>query len=218
MSLAADDDFGFSDAGLDPVADGTSILLTGSDVDALESVFYQLVAGRGDEHSVVLATDRSGRDVTRGLDGVERGAGDRARVLAAEGRDGHDGVTAVSDLTDLTGLGMQLSTEVAETAAAGGRTRAGILLCSSILDAADDTTSVYRFLNSNFLNHVRREDAIGVRAVDTSVDFGSGASSTVKGMETSFSGRVHVEDASAGEATVTVSGLGDADGTRSVTL
>jgi hypothetical protein len=210
--------FEFADAGLTPVADGTSILLTGSDTDSLAAVFYQLVAGRGDERSVVLATDASGDDVTRGLDGVERGAGDRARVLSAVGTGRGDGVTAVSDIADLTGLGMQLSTQVAEAAAASGRTRAGILLCSSILDAVDDTTAVYRFLNSNFLNHVRREDAIGVCAVDTSLHFGSGASSTVKGMETSFSGRIHVEDASGSEATVSVTGLGDADGTHSVEL
>lgn len=215
MSLATDE-FEFADDGLDSVADGTSILLTGSDADALTAVFYQLVAGRGDEHSVVLATDDPARDVTRGLDGAERGAGDRTRVLTSEGSDRGEGVTAVSDLTDLTGLGMQLSTAVAEAAADGERLRAGILLCSSVLEAVDDTTSVYRLLNSNFLNHVRRENAIGVCAVDTSVDFGSGVSSTVKGMETSFTGRVHVEDATASEATVTVSGLGDADGTHSV--
>lgn len=217
MSLT-NDEFDVSGDGFPAVANGTSILLTGEDADALASVFYRLVAARDGEHSVVLSTDSSGRTVTRSLDDVERGAGDRARVLAVEGSDRRDAVTAVEDLTDLTGLGMQLSTAVAEASADASRLRTGLLLCSSVIEAADDTTAVYRLLNSNFLNHVRREDAIGVAAVDTSADFGSGTSSTVKGMETSFTGRVHVEDASLSEATVTVSGLGDADGTHSVRL
>lgn len=217
MSLT-DDEFDVSGGDLPSVANGTSILLTGEDADALAAVFYQLVAAREDEHSVVLSTDSAGSTVTRSLDGVERGAGDRARVLAVEGSDRDDAVTAVSDLTDLTGLGMQLSTAVAEASADASRLRTGILLCSSVIEAVDDTTAVYRLLNSNFLNHVRREDAIGVAAVDTSADFGSGTSSTVKGMETSFTARVHVEDATATEATVRVSGLGEADGTRTIPL
>jgi hypothetical protein len=217
MSLASDD-FELSDTDLGSVANGTSLLLTGDDPDALEAVFYQLVAGREDEHSVVLGTDCSGRDVVRGLNDVERGSGDRARVLTCEGPDRGDNVTKVSDLTDLTGLGMQFSTEIAEAQAAGGRFRAGILLCSSILGAVEDTRSVYRFLNSNFLNHFRRGDAIGVCAVDTSADFGAGASSTVKGLETSFSARVDVTDASRREATVSVSGLGGQDGEYTVPL
>jgi hypothetical protein len=210
MSLASDD-FELSETGLDTV-------LTGDDPDALEAVFYQLVAGRDDEHSVVLGTDCSGRDVVRGLNDVERGSGDRARVLTCEGPDRGDNVTKVSDLTDLTGLGMQFSTEIAEAQTAGGRFRAGILLCSSILGAVEDTRSVYRFLNSNFLNHFRRGDAIGVCAVDTSADFGAGTSSTIKGLETSFSARIDVVESSRREATLDVSGLGGQDGQHTLSL
>jgi hypothetical protein len=217
MSLASDD-FELSETGLDTVPNGTSILLTGDDPDALEAVFYQLVAGRDDEHSVVLGTDCSGRDVVRGLNDVERGSGDRARVLTCEGPDRGDNVTKVSDLTDLTGLGMQFSTEIAEAQTAGGRFRAGILLCSSILGAVEDTRSVYRFLNSNFLNHFRRGDAIGVCAVDTSADFGAGTSSTIKGLETSFSARIDVVESSRREATLDVSGLGGQDGQHTLSL
>jgi hypothetical protein len=217
MSLA-NDDFELSGTGFGPVSNGTSILLTGDDPDALEAVFYQLVAGRDDEHSVVLGTDCSGRDVVRGLNDVERGAGDRARVLTCEGPDRGDNVTKVSDLTDLTGLGMQFSTEIAEAQTAGGRFRAGILLCSSILGAVEDTRSVYRFLNSNFLNHFRRGDAIGVCAVDTSADFGAGTSSTVKGLETSFSARIDVVESSRREATLDVSGLDGHDGQHTLSL
>jgi hypothetical protein len=54
--------------------------------------------------------------------------------------------------------------------------------------------------------------------VDTSADFGAGASSTVKGLETSFSARVDVTDASRREATVSVSGLGGQDGEYTVPL
>ncbi|MFC3476197.1 DUF7504 family protein [Halobacterium litoreum] len=211
---ATTDDFAFGDLGLDPVANGTSVLLTGEDSDAIETLFYQLVAGGDDENSVVLATDSSARTVKRGLGD----SADGARILIGDGPDRADDVRKIEDLTDLTALGMEFSTEVAEAQVERDRFRAGILLCSSILDAVEDTRSVYRFLNSNFLNHFRRGDGIGVCAVDTSIDLGGGTRSTIKGLETSFSGRVHVEDATRREATVTVSGLGTQNGEYTVSL
>jgi hypothetical protein len=217
MSLTSSG-FDLSDAEFAPIDSGTTILLTGDDSDVLESVFYSLVAGRDNERSVVLATDSSGRDVVRGLDGAERGAGDRTHILAREGSDRADGVRTVSDLTDLTGLGMEFSTEVAEAQQDSERFRAGILLCSTILDEVEDTRSVYRFLNSNFLNHFRRGEAIGVCAVDTSKEFGSNTESTISGLETSFSGRIDITDASRREATVDVSGLGGDDGEYTMSL
>jgi hypothetical protein len=201
-----------------PIESGTTLLLTGDDSDALESVFYRLVAGHDDERSIVLATDCSGRDVVRGLDGAERGAGDRSHVLTCEADDRADDVRTVSDLTDLTGLGMEFSTEVAEAQQDSERFRAGILLCSTILDEVEDTRSVYRFLNSNFLNHFRRGEAIGVCAVDTSKEFGSNTESTISGLETSFSGRIDITDASRREATVDVSGLDGDDGEYTMSL
>jgi len=213
MSVTGDD-FAFGGLGLDPVENGTSVLLTGEDADAVETLFYRLVAGEDDETSVVLATDSSAREVKRELGD----ASDRARILTCDGPDRDENVRRIADLTDLTALGMEFSTEVAEAQTDRDRFRAGILLCSSILDSVEDTRSVYRFLNSNFLNHFRRGDAIGVCAVDTSVDLGGGTQSTIKGLETSFSGRIHVEDATRTEATVTVSGLGAQDGEHTVSL
>jgi len=176
------------------------------------------VATREAESGVVLSTDRSGRSVKRALDGVERGAGDRTTVLRAAGAARGDGVETVSDLTDLTGTGMQLSTTLAEAQQEAPRFRSGIYLCSSICREIEDTRSVFRFLNSNFLTDLRRGDGIGVRALDTSADIGSDADSIAAGLETSFTGRIDVTDVDGRTATLEISGLGDADGTVDVTL
>lgn len=217
-TTTGDDRFTFADDAIGAVDNGTSILLTGENPDAVEAVFYRLVAGDESEESVVLATDSTGRDVDRGLDGVDRGASDHCQTLTCEGPDHDDSVTRVADLTDLTSLGMEFSAAVTEAQATSGRFRAGILLCSSILGAVEDTRSVYRFLNSNFLNQFRRGDGIGICAVDTSAEFGSGATSTVAGLETSFAARIDIVESSRTEATLDVSDLDGSEETVTISL
>lgn len=190
---------------------GTSILLTG-DGDAIDAVFYRLIAPDDDERTVVLATDCDGRTIKRDLDGIDRGLGDQASVLTCAGVSRDDDITAIEDISDLTKAGMEFSTLLAEAQQETDRFRAGINLCSSILAEVDDTRSVYRFLNSNFLTELRRGDGIGVCAIDTNADIGANIDSIIKGLETSFDGRIDVEDA-AGATTIEISGLGDVDGT-----
>ena len=212
MSLSTDSGFTVDSLGLDPVDAGTSILLTGDDSDALERVFYGLTAPRESERSVILATDADGRSVKRSVGRVGDATDDGVAVLTGEGVARDDAVTAVDDLGDLTGLGMQYSTLLAETGSETDRFRAGILLCSTIMREIDDTRSVYRFLNSNFLSELRRSGGLGVCAVDTSADIGSDVQSTVTGMQTSFSAHIHVEKTGRNAATLDVSGLpGEAD-------
>ncbi|MEZ3117781.1 hypothetical protein RYH80_17830 [Halobaculum sp. MBLA0147] len=218
MSAVGGDTFGFADDGFAPLDNGTTVLLTGDDSEALERVFYRLSAGRGEESTVVLSTNDDARSVQRGLDDVASGAGGRTRVLATEGPDRDDDVTRVADLTDLTSLGMEFSAAVTDVQATGGRFRAGILVASSILEAVEDTRSVYRFLNANFLNQFRRGDGVGVCAVDTGTEFGAGTASTVAGLETSFGCRVDVVEADRREATLDVSGLGARDGEATLSL
>ncbi|WP_134671050.1 DUF7504 family protein [Halorussus marinus] len=209
MSLTETAQFEIPNLPLAAFEDGTSVLLTGDDTDLLESVFYRLVAAREDERSLVLATEASGRAVNRGLDGAADGASDRSAVLTCAGPDAAENVTGVDDIADLTGLGMQFSTLVADSQATTGRLRAGILLCSSICAAVDDTRSVYRFLNSNLLSQLRRNEAVGVCALDTSADIGTNVDSFLAGMKASFTGRIDVEADGPGRAILHVSGLGD---------
>mgnify|MGYP002760392266 CR=1 FL=1 len=200
------------------IDDGTSILLTGDDESALREVFYRLVAAGDDEESVVLATNDRGRVVTRELDGVAAGAGDRACVLACEGRASGDRIAAVDDPGDLTTLGLELSALVADARQQADRLRVGVFLCSSLCAAADDTRSVYRFLNSNFLSHLRRNEAVGICAIDTSADIGANVDSVVSGMETSFGARIDIVESGPGGTTVAVSGLPSVDGEVELSL
>jgi hypothetical protein len=209
--------FDVEDGAIGPIPSGTSILLTGDDSDALESVFHGLVAPDTDERSVVLATDLSGRSVQRSLDSARRQAGDRSYVLTGEGRSGSN-IETIDDVSDLTRLGMEFSSLVAESQQDTDRFRTGILLCSSLCQAVDDTRSVYRFLNSSFLTDLRRGDGIGVCAVDTSADVGGDARSIVSGLTTSFSAHIEVEKTGRREAELTISGLSGTDDTVTVSL
>jgi len=209
MNVASESAFHVDDLPVGPLGDGTSVLLTGDDREALEAIFYRLVSAEEGEHSLILSTDESGVAVQRSLDSTKRGAKDRSSVLTCAGSSAGQNVTTVDDAGDLTTLGMELSMLVSGPEVAEKRMRSGIFLTSTLCGEADDTRSVYRFLNSNFLTELRRNEAIGVAAIDTSADVGGDADSIVTGMETSFTGRIHVESTGAGSATLEISGLGD---------
>lgn len=190
---------------------GQSVLLTGDDGSVLRDVFHRLVAAGESEASVVLSTDDRGRVVTRALDDVSTGASERTSVLACEGRGDGERITVVDDPSDLTSLGMELSARVGDARRTTDRVRVGIHSCSRLCEAAADTRSVYRFLNSNFLSQLRRGEAVGVCALDTSTDIGANVDSVVSGMETSFGARIDVVDGGPNRATLAVSGLSAVD-------
>ena len=210
MSLATEG-FDVGSLSLGPIDSGTSILLTGEDADALRSVFSRLVAADDDERSIVLSTGTGGRAVQRDLNDARSGAGNRASVLTCEGPAAGDDIQSVDDISDLTRLGMDFSTLVASAQQGSGRFRSGIMLCSTIAGEVDDTRSLYRFLNSNFLTELRRGDGIGVCAVDTSADIGADMDSTISGLQTSFSAHIEVEKTGPRSATLTVDGLDGAE-------
>ena len=216
MSLATDG-FDVDPLSLGPIDSGTSVLLTGDDTDALRSVFSKLVAADDDERSIVLSTGTGGRAVQRELNSARAGAGNRASVLTCEGPAVGDDIETVDDISDLTRLGMDFSTLVASAQQGSGRFRSGIMLCSTIASEIEDTRSLYRFLNSNFLTELRRGDGIGVCALDTSADIGADMDSTISGLQTSFSAHIDVEKTGPGQATLTVDGL-DGEQTVDVSL
>lgn len=210
MSLATDG-FDVDSLSLSPIDSGTSILLTGEDSDALQSVFSWIVAADDDERSIVLSTGSGGRAVQRDLNSARTGAGNRASVLTCEWPASGDDIQSVDDISDLTRLGMDFSTLVASAQQHSDRFRSGIMLCSTIAGEVDDTRSLYRFLNSNFLTELRRGEGIGVCALDTSADIGADMGSTIKGLQTSFKAHVEVEQTGPGKATLTIDGLDGAE-------
>jgi len=216
MSLAGSQTFSVDSLGMNDISGNTSILLTSDDTAALEAVFYRLVAAPDGEQSIVLATESDGRSTKRALKKAVRGADGRTSVLTCEGPDRGEDVTSVEDMSDLTRLGMDFSGVFAEAQQEAAPVRAGILLCSTIMGEVDDTRSVYRFLNSNFLSQLRRSKALGVCAIDTSADIGSNVDSTIAGLETSFSARIDIESTGRNRATLDISGLSNHDGTLDV--
>ena len=207
MSLAGSPQFGVDSLPIDDIESGTSVLLTGEDPDALESVFAGLVAADEAERSVVLMTDHRGHAVRRLLNRAGTGAGSRSSVLSREGRGNGDDIRTVDDVSDLTNLGMEFSSAVATSQQDVERFRTGIFLSSTICDEVDDARSVFRFLNTNFLTELRRGDAIGVCAFDTGADLEADVKSMVTGMQTSFSARIDVEKTGFNGGTLTISGL-----------
>ena len=216
MSLAGSQSFAVDSLAMNDIPGNTSILLTGEDTAALEAVFYRLVAAPESEQSVLLSTEADSRSTKRELKGAIRGADERAQILTNRASDRGDNVSSIDDLSDLTRLGMEFSELFAKAQQQAAPTRAGILMCSTILGEAEDTRSVYRFLNSNFLSPLRRSKALGVAAIDMSEEIGSELNSTVAGLETSFSARIHVESTGRKQATLDVSGLSDSDGVTEV--
>jgi hypothetical protein len=200
--------FDFLDGTVTGVEDGSSILLTGADRDALESLFFAMMSPGPDEQPLVVTTEHRASEIGRHFDGDEV-------VITTEGHARGDNVTVVDDAADLTTLGMELSARFQEFADVP--VRAGIFHTSQLCGEAGDTRSVYRFLNSNLMTHLRRQSGVGIGAIHTDSDIGTDVDSMIRGMETSFTGRVHIEDASYAEASVSVEGLGT-DGEFDVSL
>lgn len=190
---------------------GTSVLLTGDDTDVLKQVFASLTAAQEGERSVVLATESGGRSIRQTLAESQHEAGERSSILTCEGPGRGEDVETVDDLGDLTQLGMQFSNLVATSQQSTERFRSGIFLCSTICSEVDDTRSVYRFLNTNFLTELRRGEGMGVCALDTGADLETDVDSMIAGMERSFDARIDVEKTGHSEAHLTTDGLAGVD-------
>lgn len=206
MKLSEQDTFDASDLSLGEIPEGTSILLTGDDTDAIETVFYHLVAAEENERSLILATETNGRTVSRELDRIEYGVSNRSTVLTCRGTASDSNIITVDDIGDLTGVGMQFSALVTESGTMAASQRAGILLCSSICQEVDDIQSVFQFLNANFLSHLRRDGIMGVCAVDTSADVGGEIDGLVETMAAAFSAHISVETTDSEELILHVDG------------
>lgn len=202
MSTTPGHGFDFGIEGLAPVDDGSSILVTGTDLESLETLFYRLVSPTGDEHPLVLSTVHDARTIQRNL---ETSVGVEPTIVTSEGRSHEDSVSVVDDPGNLTELGMELSARFQEHPTTP--VRAGLFHTTDLCREADDTRSVYRFLNSNLLTNLRRQSAIGVAAIHTDSDLMADVDSIVSGMETSFTGRIHVDTASHRDVDVTIDGL-----------
>jgi len=216
MKLTEEGTFDASALSLGAIPEGTSILLTGDDTDAIETVFYHLVAAGENERSLILATETNGRTVNRELDRIDYGVSNRSTILTCRGAATDSNITTVDDIADLTGVGMQFSALVAESGTMAASQRAGILLCSSICQEVEEIQSVFQFLNANFLSHLRRDGIMGVCAVDTSADVGGEIDGLVETMAGAFSAHISVESMDSEELCLHLDG--DEVESKSITL
>lgn len=206
MSVRASEPFELVSLPIDELDDGHSVLVSGSSVNALASVFARLVAPTDRERSLVVGTDGVD-EVVRSTDRLDGRAADDMTVLTEGAGPRRAGSTvSVDSIADLTQLGMSLSRSVSEVNQATGRFRSGVFLCSDICEAVDDIRSVYQFLNTRFLSDLRRHEAIGACAVDTNADVRTDMDSVVSSMASSFDFHLQVRDASRREATVLIAG------------
>lgn len=210
--------FEFPELPIKPAPEGVSILLTGDEADALETVFYHLVTARAEERSLVLATDASGREVNRSLDTIVAGASTRSTVLTCEGPSKASNVESVTDITDLTSVGMQFSALVTESGTVAAPQRAGILLRSSICREVDDMQSLFRFLNANFLTPLRRSKIMGVCGLDTSTAQPTDFAGVIESMAASFSVHLRVEATTDDEITIHITGSDQSEETVNIKL
>lgn len=216
--MSKDSTFEFPELPLKPAPEGASILLTGEDADALESVFYRLVTAREDERSLILATETSGRTVTRELDRIAHGASNRATVLTCEGPADESNVEAIDDIADLTSVGMQFSALVTESGTVAAPQRAGMLFRSDICRKVTDMRSVFRFLNANFLTHLRRTEIMGVCGIDTSGTHERDFAGVVESMQAVFSVHLRVEATDDETLTIHITGPDRPDETVAMQL
>lgn len=218
MKMSEGTTFDFPELPLKPAPEGASILLTGEDANALESVFYRLVTAREDERSLILATETSGRTVTRELDRIAYGASNRATVLTCEGAADASNVEAVGDIANLTSVGMQFSALVTESGTVAAPQRAGVLFRSDICRRVTDMRSVFRFLNANFLTHLRRTEIMGVCGIDTSGTLDSDFTGVVESMQAAFSVYLRVEATDDETITIHITGPDRTDETVDMKL
>lgn len=210
--------FDFPELPLNTAPDGVSILLTGDDTDALERVFYHLITAREDERSLVLAPETSGRVVNRALDRVVHGASSRSTVLTCEAVARESTVDAVNESPALSGVGMQFSALVTESGTVAEPQRAGLLLGSDICRRVADTASVSRFVQANFLAHLRRSRIMGVCGIDTSDPLAGKQTAVDEEMAAAFSVHLRVEATGAEMITIHITGPDRTDETVSVEL
>lgn len=207
--------FSFPELPLNPAPQGVSILLTGSDTDALQRVFYHLITARSDERSLVLATEMSGDTVNRALDSVASGASTRSTVITCGGLADQSTIDTVEENTALSNAGMQFSALVTESGTVTTPQRAGILISSNTYCGVTNKQSVSRFVHTNFLRHLRRKKIMGVCGIDIS---GASKTDVVDSMSRGFSVHLRVEVSDRQRIKICITGSDRSDESISVEL
>lgn len=157
---------------IDPVARGTSLMVTGPSLDGLRELLLELLVTGGQEGTLLVAADvgaTAARDAF-GAAGGDCSAGALRIVDCSpdEGGVSDEYVHQIASPGDLTGIGMELSDHY-EGFYADGRqhVRTGIFTLAPLLVYAEDVRSVFRFVHT-VAGRVRSADGLCVCALDPS--------------------------------------------------
>jgi len=194
MSQVGDTRYAFEGLPLEPVAAGTSLLVTGPSLGGLRQLTLRLLAGRADEGVLIVTADVSAREAVSDFEAIG-GAADPNRTClidCAQESDGTDSdrVRGVATPADLTGIGMSFSSLYEQLYASGTtRVRTGLYTLGPLLVYAEDVRPVYRFLHT-VTGRIRAADGLGICAVDPAAQ----DERTIQSVAQAFDGKVELRE------------------------
>ncbi len=207
MSSRTEGAYSFDGVPLNPVASGTSLLVSGPSLGGVRELLLRLVTGDPTEGLLLISADTDAGTALADLAAfTDRSSPGRVRAVDCSGRagDSPDHVDEVTDPADLTGIGMSFSSLYEGLYADGYRqVRTGIYTVAPLLLYADDVRSVFRFLHT-VTGRVRSADGLCVCAIDPA----GHDDRTVSSVAQAFDGRIELRaDEDDEEPAVRIEGL-----------
>lgn len=210
MSQAQDTRYAFRDLPIEPVPEGTNLLVTGPSLGGLRELLMQLLTGPPEEGILLVTADVSASEAVADFQAIG-GDADSPRLClidCAQESDAteSDRVHGVGTPADLTGIGMSFSALYEQLYASGtARVRTGLYTLGPLLVYADDVRPVYRFIHT-MTGRIRMAEGLGVCGVDpAALD-----DRTVTSVRQAFDGQIELA-ASEGHHEIRIRGL---DGQR----
>lgn len=206
MSQDTQQRYAFEGLPLEPVAQGTSLLVAGDPFAGTTDVALRTLVGDADDGVLLFAIDDSGPNLVEQY-AAAGGTFDRSRMAAIDcsGEEwADDNIRSVGGPGDLTGIGIQFSSLYEDLYDQRvTRVRTGLFSISALLTCTDEIQPVYRFLHT-LTGRVRAADGFTACVVDPSVT----DDQTVNSLEQPFDGRIDVRTTDGGRE-LRVRGLAD---------
>lgn len=198
MSQAKDTRYAFDGVPIEPVSEGTNLLVTGPSLGGLRQLLMRLLSGSPEEGTLIVTADVSANEAVADFEAVV-GQVDPSRTCLIDCAQESDGVESdhihgVATPGDLTGIGMAFSALYEQLYASGtARVRTGLYTLGPLLVYADDVRPVYRFLHT-VTGRIRAADGLGLCAVDPAAQ----DERTIQSVTQAFDGKVELRQRDGG--------------------